>query len=266
MGNTYNPGELEEIARPLLPVFFVLDTSGSMNGAPISMLNHAMEETLEVVGQFANENADALIKIGILEFNSGAKWAQPKGLEELEDFVYNPLQAGGLTDIGAALDELDDKLSRKKFISSTTGYCAPIIIFMTDGQPTDNWQQALENIKNNNKWFKFAIKIGFAVGDDARADIISQIVGNSEAVIQTSDLAIFGRLLQQIAIQSVMVGSKSHVSGESSNGGDIVQGVIEETGSKEKVITGTDLSNINVTNKIDGEDGGEITWGPDDWE
>lgn len=163
-----------------IPIFFVLDTSGSMDGQPISMLNHAMEEVLNILGNFAASNADALLKIGVLQFSSGAKWMQPKGLEEFGDFVYNPLTAGGLTDMGAALDELDQKLSRRSFLVSTTGRCKPIIIFMTDGQPTDPWEKALKNISENNKWYQNSIKIGFAVGDQANTSILSQIVGNSE--------------------------------------------------------------------------------------
>ena len=147
MGNTIDMNEMEPVARPLLPIFFVLDTSGSMTGQPISMLNHAMEEVINIVGNFAASNSDALLKIGVLQFSSGAKWIQPKGLEEFGDFIYNPLSAGGLTDMGAALNELDEKLSRKSFLVSTTGRCKPIIIFMTDGQPTDNWEAALKNIK-----------------------------------------------------------------------------------------------------------------------
>lgn len=151
MGNTIDMNEMEPVARPLLPIFFVLDTSGSMTGQPISMLNHAMEEVINIVGNFAASNSDALLKIGVLQFSSGAKWIQPKGLEEFGDFIYNPLSAGGLTDMGAALNELDEKLSRKSFLVSTTGRCKPIIIFMTDGQPTDNWEAALKKVNQSSQ-------------------------------------------------------------------------------------------------------------------
>lgn len=88
LGNTIDMNEMEPVARPLLPIFFVLDTSGSMTGQPISMLNHAMEEVINIVGNFAASNSDALLKIGVLQFSSGAKWIQPKGLEEFGDFIY----------------------------------------------------------------------------------------------------------------------------------------------------------------------------------
>lgn len=264
MGNTIDMNEMEPVARPLLPIIFVLDTSGSMTGQPISMLNHAMEEVINIVGNFAASNADALLKIGVLQFSSGAKWIQPKGLEEFGDFIYNPLSAGGLTDMGAALDELDKKLSRKAFLVSTTGRCKPILIFMTDGQPTDDWESALKNISENNKWYKNSIKIGFAVGDQANTEVLSRVVGNSEAVIQTSDLETFNILLQKVAINSAMIGSKSHIAGDEPSGKDIVRSTIEETDNTDDAQT-ADQMGVKVTDQTDDTtDPGP--WGSDDWD
>lgn len=239
--NSIDLDNLEPVARPLLPIFFVLDISGSMDGQPISMLNHAMEETGEILKSFAAKNADALLKIGVLLFSSGCQWLQPRGLEELDDFMFSPQKAGGITDMGAALLELDSKLSRREFLVSTTGRCKPIIIFMTDGEPTDDWQGALNQLKENNKWYMNSIKIGFAVGDGANFKVLSEIIGNSEAVIQTSDLETFSRLLQKVAINSAMIGSKSHLAGDTPSGEDIVRDTINESGKKNDVMTAADL-------------------------
>lgn len=259
MGNIIEMDKMEPVARPLLPIVFVLDTSGSMTGQPISMLNHAMEEVMNIVGRFAASSSDALLKIGVLQVHSGAHWIQPKGLEEFGDFIFSPLTAGGLTDMGAALAELDDKLSRKAFLLSTTGWCKPVIIFMTDGQPTDSWEAPLNELKRN-KWYSNSIRIGFAVGDAADVRVISEIVGNSEAVIQTSDLNTFSILLQKIAIDSAMIGSKSHVAGEAPSGKEIVQSAIKEAVQDGQAKTGGDLG-IKVDNESEPikDDG----WGSD---
>ena len=258
MGNTIEMDKMEPVARPLLPIVFVLDTSGSMTGQPISMLNHAMEEVMNIVGSFAASSSDALLKIGVLQFHSGAHWIQPKGLEEFGDFIFSPLTAGGLTDLGAALAELDDKLSRKAFLLSTTGWCKPVIIFMTDGQPTDSWEEPLKELKRN-KWYSNSIRIGFAVGDGADVRVLSEVVGNSEAVIQTSDLKTFSILLQKVAINSAMIGSKSHVAGKAPSNKEIVKGAIKETGQDDQVKTGGDLG-IKVDEPEEGKDNG---WGGD---
>ena len=233
-------------SRPLLPVIFVLDTSGSMkeaakgSGTPISILNRTMEETRRILGDFARSNADVLLKFGVLQFDSNVKWMQPKGLEEFEDFVYQPLTAGGLTSLGAALTELDSKLSRSAFLVSTTGHCSPIIIFMTDGAPTDQWAEPLKKLVRSNTWYQNAIKIGFAVGEYARPDVITQVVGNPEAVIQTNDLQLFSRLLSKAALNSAVIGSVSHLPEDSEDGGGVVKKTLEQegaTGAK----TGKDL-------------------------
>ena len=122
---------LTESPRKELHVFYVLDTSGSMEGAKISALNHAMEECTEALKTLAKNNGDAKLKVAVMEFNSGCKWITSNGPEDLEeDFEYEYLEAGGLTDIGAALKELNSKLSRHAFLNSMTGALMPVIIFM----------------------------------------------------------------------------------------------------------------------------------------
>lgn len=174
--------------RKELHVFYVLDTSGSMEGAKISALNHAMEETTEAMKTLAKNNGDARLKIAVMEFNSGCRWMTSNGPEDLEeDFEYEYLDAGGMTDIGAALIELNSKLSQHAFLDSMTGALMPVIIFMTDGYATDDYTKALEDIRKN-RWFARGIKIGVAIGDDPDVKMLSSVVGNSEAVINTTDL------------------------------------------------------------------------------
>ena len=112
-----------------------------------------------------------------------------------EDFEYEYLEAGGLTDIGAALKELNSKLSRHAFLNSMTGALMPVIIFMTDGYATDDYSKTLEEIRKN-RWFARGTKIGFALGDDPDLKMLSSVVGNSEAVIKTTDLDLFKRLMK----------------------------------------------------------------------
>lgn len=265
MGNSLSPEGLKEVTRPLLPMIFVLDSSGSMQGEAISQLNHAMEDIVQIVGDFARTNADALLKIGVLEVHSGADWMNPKGLEEFGDFIYKPLKAGGLTDMGYALTELDSKLSRKGdgFLKSNTGRMKPIIIFMTDGEPTDNWEDPLDNIKNN-KWYQNSIRIGFAVGNAANETIISQIVGNSEAVISVDNLEQFRANLRAVALKSAMIGSQSHPPGtKEPSGEDIVKGVKKENPNETEIQTAGD-NGVTIDNPDDF--GNEDEWGSVNWD
>lgn len=229
MPNTY---DMTETARRALHIFYVLDTSGSMDfssgmdGTPIAKLNRAMRETLDVLKQKSESNADALIKISVLEFNSSSRWLNSSGPETMEDFIWEDLTSGGLTAVGTALDELNSKLSRHKFLQSMTGAYLPVIIFMTDGYATDDYRPALERIRQN-KWFELGTKIGFAVGEDADADMITEIVGKPEAVITTNDWEQFARLLVMVSVTASMLCSSSQTTANNVDGGTIVSNLIE---------------------------------------
>ena len=220
--------EQEPIARKLLPIIYVLDTSGSMTGDRIAAVNAAMNETMEVLRDVSNNNPTAELKIGVLQFSSGAKWITDTGLVFMDDFFWNDLRAGGLTDMGSALKELDLKLSRKGFLDSEVGYKAPVIIFMSDGEPTDDYESALKKINENNKWFKLSSKIAMAVGDDANENVLKKIVGNSEAVIKVDDLETLKSLIRVVSVTSSQIGSKSRT--DSNATGDIIDNIKREMG------------------------------------
>lgn len=255
-------GALGKSARKELHVFYVLDTSGSMYGASISALNHAVEETTEALKTLAQSNGDADLKIAVLEFNSGCRWVTSNGPESAEDFEWEYLDAGGMTDIGAALRELDSKLSRHEFLKSVVGALMPVIVFMTDGFATDNYESALEEIRRN-KWFTHGTKIGFAIGDDADLKMLSSVVGNSEAVIKTTDLELFKRLMRFVSVRASMIASQSHTTKSATGGDAIVKAAKEELGLPDNVTPNLSDNQYNKekqSNIDDYEDDGDTDW------
>lgn len=233
-----NSNGLTKVSRRELCVFYVLDTSGSMAGTPIATLNSAMIETVEVLKQQAESNAGVKLRIAVLEFNSGCRWVQQAGPEQIEDFRWVDLKAGGTTDIGEALKELNNKLSQDGFLNSVTDDCFPIIIFMTDGCATDSKEQystALMEIRENI-WFKNATKIGFAIGSEADNRMISEIVGTSEAVISTNDLELFAKLIRYASETASMLRSTSENGSGKISGKDVVAHAIEEGEAPEDVM------------------------------
>lgn len=200
----------EKIATKLLPIIYVLDTSGSMIGDRISAVNEAMKDTAEVLKKVSANNADAQIMIGVLTFSSEAKWITPHGLIYLEDFYWEDLRAGGMTYYGLALEQLNLKLSRNEFLNSKIGFKLPVIIFMSDGGPNDKeWKQELENINQENRWFREATKIALAVGDEARKDVLAAVTGSSEAVFPVTDLESLEKLIRVVSVTASKVGSMS---------------------------------------------------------
>ena len=134
-------------ARPLTPIFFLVDTSGSMVNDPIEAVNAAMRQAIPEIKNFAQENADSSILVNVLEFSTGVNWMSEKPVN-VEDFNWYDLKASGLTAMGAAFGELNNKLSRKAggFLQEHANN-APIIVLLTDGAPTDNAQSELEDLK-----------------------------------------------------------------------------------------------------------------------
>ena len=253
---------LSESPRKELHVFYVLDTSGSMEGAKISALNHAMEECTEALKTLARSNGDAKMKIAVMEFNSGCNWITSNGPEDLEeDFEYEYLKAGGLTDIGAALKELNSKLSRHEFLNSMTGALMPVIIFMTDGYATDDYAKALQEIRKN-RWFARGTKIGFAIGDDPDYKMLSSVVGNSEAVIKTTDLELFKRLMRFVSVTASMLVSQSATTQAVNTGGDIVNQAKKELNNPKNATVTLDRAEYDPEPVWDEED---VGWDDDDW-
>ncbi len=174
------------IPRKTVPIIWAIDTSGSMCGDRIKAVNDAMSEWMAELKRVNDLDPDYEIKVGVLKFSTGASWITSNGLESIETFQWTEFQAGGLTDLGAAIRELGSKLSRKEFLTDYVGYCRPLIIFITDGSPTDDWESAFEKAKAN-KWFDFTLKVAIAIGDDVDGDVLEKLVGNCEAFVRVND-------------------------------------------------------------------------------
>lgn len=217
--------EVEAQARKILPIIYVIDTSGSMAYDRIGSVNSAMYGAVDTLKDIAQKEPNAEIKIGILTFASGAEWQTKDastgkpGLIYMEDFFWNDLEAGGLTDVGEALKELHDKMSRSSFFSEEIGYKMPVIIFFSDGEPTDDWEGALKKINANNKWFRYSTKICVAVGNEANKDVLARIAGrdgrpNIEAVVEVNDNETLKKLIKVVSATASKIGSVSRTSND----------------------------------------------------
>lgn len=196
---------LEEITpspRKVMTLFYLVDTSGSMTGTRIGTVNAAMEECIPLLKEVAQANDDAEIKVAILQFSSGNSWiTPPSGPVGIEDIIWNDLQAGGMTEFGGALLELDKKLSRKEYLKSQTGAYAPVILLLSDGGPTDAWQEGLAKIKQNN-WFKHAIKIAIDIESGSDRSVLAEFTGNPEAILDAKDTATLKKMIHKVSVRA----------------------------------------------------------------
>lgn len=221
----------EEVARRTMNLFFLVDTSGSMAGRKIGALNQAVRETLPIIQEISEGNADACIKVAVLEFSDNCKWMYDEPLEA-KDFEWTDLGTNCLTSMGAALIELNDKMSRSKFMS-TMAY-QPVIIILSDGAPTDDFKHGMEKIQLN-RWYQKAIKIAIAIGDDADTNVLAQFTGNREAVFTADNVYMLKKIIKLASVTSSEIGSKSQTTSGKSKQDQIIDKIIDdfENGDKD---------------------------------
>lgn len=205
--------EVVEVPRRTMVLFFVVDTSGSMSGAKIGAVNSAIEEVVPEIKDISDSNADAQIKVATLAFSTGAHWVESAPVAA-ENYRWNYLDANGVTDLGEACIQLNEKLSRSAFMSDVTGSYAPAIFLMSDGEPTDNYKHGLDKLKKNN-WFKKAIKVAVAIGDDANKTVLADFTGNTEAVITVHTPEALKKWIKFVSVTASQIGSKSSSTGSS---------------------------------------------------
>ncbi len=166
-------GNLADFAinqEPRCPVVLLLDNSGSMSGQPIQQLNQGVA----VFKQSVDEDALAKVRVEVAVISFGpVKMRQD--FVTVDQFVPPQLQPEGLTPMGEAINYGLDLLDNRKadYKNSGTQYYRPWIFLITDGSPTDNWQNAAQRVRQgeNDKKFSF-----FAVGvQGADIKILSQI-------------------------------------------------------------------------------------------
>lgn len=237
--------EVVSVPRRTMTLFFLIDTSGSMIGNKIGAVNDAVVNVLPMLDEISASNPDAEIKVASLEFSNGTNWlySEPKLASE---FVWQDVTAGGLTSLGEACTELNSKLSRSGFMQSASGSFAPAIILLSDGGPTDDYQSGISKLKNNN-WFKSAIKVAIAIGDDADLNVLAEFTGTNEAVFTVHNIDALKQIIRVVAVTSSQIGSKSSTAGESTKQDQVIEEVQSQVDNIDgaEVATQVDSSSYN---------------------
>ena len=199
--------EKVEAPRRMCPVIFLLDTSGSMCGAPIGAVNSAIENVLPELISMNENNADNEIVVGIMSFDSEVKWITNELVspEELKN-SWRDLNANGLTSMGEAFNELNQKLSVSHgFMQRASGSVAPVLFLLSDGEPTDDYFSGLNKLKNNG-WYKVAARVAIGYGE-SNDDVLREFTGNRETVLHTNDPKDLKNMIRFVAITSSRVAS-----------------------------------------------------------
>jgi uncharacterized protein YegL len=188
-----------------LPVYLLLDTSGSMKGEPIESVKVGLEAMIASLRQdpFALES----VYISIITFDREVK--QIMSLTELENMQL-PLIAtpdSGPTHLGAALEMLCQKVDSEVKLSTPEkkGDWMPLLFIMTDGKPSDlqKYNQMIPEIKKRH----FGSVIACAAG--AKADTKPlELLTTQVYSLDTTDSTTFRQFFKWISA-SVSTGNRS---------------------------------------------------------
>ncbi|MDR2261605.1 MAG: VWA domain-containing protein [Azoarcus sp.] len=188
-----------------LPVYLLIDTSGSMRGEPIESVNvglRAMQSSLR-----QNPYAIETVHLSITCFDSLVKDVLP--LTALEDVNMPEITCpnSGATLLGEALEHVLGRVHAelRQATPEQKGDWAPLLFVMTDGKPTDTlaYSEAAPRVRA----FPFGSVIACAAGPKADPAGLRQLTDHVVS-LDTMDSATFTAFFQWVST-TVTSGSMS---------------------------------------------------------
>ena len=166
-----------ELAHRPLHVIFITDCSGSMSAdGKIQTLNTAIKEAIPHMQDAAKTNPTAQVFVRAIKFSDGASWHITS--TSVDQFQWKDLDADGRTDMGKALEMVSDELTIPPMPDRAL---PPVLILVSDGQPTDNFAGGLDKLENT-QWGKKAVRISIAIGKDADEVVLKRFNGEKSEI------------------------------------------------------------------------------------
>jgi uncharacterized protein YegL len=193
-----------------LPVYLVLDTSGSMYGEPIQALNNGIQVMINMLRQ--DPQAADSTWLSIITFDSSVKEVVP--LTELAAFQLPEIVCpqSGPTHTGMALELLYSKI-QQDIIKGTTeqkGDWKPLLFLFTDGKPSDLklYREMIPKIKSSN----FGAIVCCAAGNLADDSLLKELT-DDVVHLDNADSATLKQFFKWVS-ETIEQGNKSQGTGE----------------------------------------------------
>ncbi|XP_041130569.1 inter-alpha-trypsin inhibitor heavy chain H6 isoform X2 [Polyodon spathula] len=180
---------------PIVPkaVIFVIDVSGSMIGTKIKQTKKAMHTILSDLRPDDHFNLITFSDQVELWKTDSTIQATPHNVKSAKDFV-SKIEANGWTDINSALQMAASVLNGSASQESSGSRRVPLIIFLTDGEPTTGVTSGEKIARNAKKALGSTSLFGLAFGDDADFPLMRRLSmenrGVSRRIYEDSDAAL----------------------------------------------------------------------------
>jgi uncharacterized protein YegL len=171
----YETVEFAENPEPRCPCVLLLDTSGSMQGAPINALNEGLRSFKDDL--INNSLASRRVEVAVITFDYNVKIVQ--GFVTADQFELPMLTAQGPTHTGAAIHKALDIIQSRKaqYRANGVAYYRPWIFMITDGEAQGEAGNLLEEAAQRIKEEEANKRVAFfTVGvENANMTRLSQI-------------------------------------------------------------------------------------------
>jgi uncharacterized protein YegL len=116
------------------------------------------------MSEAASSQPNAKLKVHAIEFSTSARWHTYPGID-VDTFSWQDLQANGATSMGKAIELLCEDLEN----NMPTRSLPPVIVLVSDGHPTDNYDSALKRLMSS-PWGAKSVRIAIGMGPDSEID------------------------------------------------------------------------------------------------
>ena len=170
-----------EEAKPL-PVILLLDTSGSMSGSKINALNDACSRMIKKLKEEATK--EVKVTLTIITFGSnGVKLVTNPPHQDISKYEWQNLSSSSNTPMGTALRMTKDLIEDKE--TTPSRIYRPLVVLVSDGEPTDSWEQQLEAFIRDGRSSKCD---RLAMGIMCHTNVLERFVnGTGNGVITAND-------------------------------------------------------------------------------
>ena len=167
--------------RPL-PVVIAVDRSGSMGAdGKIDALNMALHE---FINSIKGEDTGVDLQVALYSFggNNATCELPLTPIDNIDADNYS-FSAEGRTPMGQAFVMIKELIEDKNRVPSRS--YRPTIVLITDGIPTDDYENAMSALINEGRSSK-SFRIAMAIGADADKNMLARFVSSAE-LLMTGD-------------------------------------------------------------------------------